>query len=162
MPRPDDGVRVTAAADSHEEQGAIPALQALLDELLGVRGTVAAAVVTSDGEMVTSRAHDELRLDRTVSTITSALAAGQALGELLPSEAESEAGAVGNTVPTSDSGASSSVMLIFDEGPILLTPLANPQRVVVLALEAERDVGRARLALRGLMTRLSDAATLVS
>ncbi len=131
-------------------------LGALLDELLEVRGVVAVALVTADGEMVASRSHDRGRLDRTVSSITSALAAGQALGELLPNGHEAGDGAAGNVAE------GTSVMLMFEDGPILLTPLANPERVVVLALGAERDLGRARLTLRGLMARLSAAAAPVS
>lgn len=157
---------MSAAADSQVERDDGASLEALLDELLVVRGVVAAAVVTADGEMVASRSHDRGRLERTVGAITSALAAGQALGELLPAEdgsSETEASAAGGSTSASDGArATSSVILMFEDGPILLTPLANPERVVVLALDAERDLGRARLKLRGLMARLSAAAVPVS
>ena len=134
---------------------------------------MASAVVTADGEMVASRSHDRGRLERTVGAITSALAAGQALGELLPGDDASEAGTVAaddvvagdgvgdsdeaSAEPSTRASAISSVMLMFEDGPILLTPLANPHHVVVLALASERDLGRARLTLRSFMARLSAA-----
>lgn len=158
---------MSAAAEPYAEAHAGPnddeGLLALLDELLEVRGVVAAAVVTADAEMVANRSNDELRLERTVASITSALAAGQALGELIPGEDDAaDTAADDGATDTDNAGAISSVMLMFDEGPILLKPIADAQRVVVLALEGERDLGRARLALRALMARLSAAAAQVS
>lgn len=119
-------------------------LNPLLDAMLEVRGATAAAVVTSDAEVLASRSVDRALLERTVEIITSALAAGQALGELLET-GESELGA-----------GPEQVTLIFGEGPILLRPVPTAKRVLVLALASEHDLGRARLMLRGALGRLAE------
>jgi len=124
-------------------------LERLLDEMLAVRGATAAALVGADGELLASRSLDRALLERTVSIITSALAAGRALGELLAEEADA-----------SEAGTSlEQVTLMFGEGPILLSPLPGGERVMVLAVESEHDLGRARLALRGNLRRLAQAAS---
>lgn len=120
-------------------------LNPLLDAMLQIRGATAAAVVTSDGELLASRAVDRALLERTVEIITSALAAGQALGELLEAD-DAEPG-----------GAPEQVTLIFGEGPILLRPVPAAGRVLVLALGSEQDLGRARLMLRGAVARLAES-----
>lgn len=118
-------------------------LNPLLDAMLEVRGATAAAVVTADAEVLASRSVDRALLERTAEIITSALAAGQALGELLEGEG-------------SEAGSLEQVTLIFGEGPILLKPVPAAKRVLVLALESEHDLGRARLMLRGALGRLAE------
>lgn len=118
-------------------------LDPVLDEMLSVRGATAAALVTADGQVLASRSPDRALLERTAAIITSALAAGQALGELL-------AGA-------QDDDGFQQVTLIFGEGPIVLMPLEDGVHLMVLALESEHDLGRARLALRGSLRRMADA-----
>ncbi len=118
-------------------------LNPLLDEMLTVRGATAAAVVTSDGEVLAGRSVDRALLERTVDIITSALAAGQALGELLDGQG------------FGDEDALEQVTLMFGEGPIVLKPLHASRRVLVLALASEGDLGRARLALRNQLAKLA-------
>ncbi len=130
------------------DQGGSPELGALLEEMLALRGATAAAVVGADGEALASRGLDRALLERAVGVITSALATGRALGELLADDQDDE--------DQSDDGPRQ-LMLMFEEGPILLTPLPGTERVMVLALESERDLGRARLALRGNLRRLAQA-----
>ncbi|MFA7459505.1 MAG: roadblock/LC7 domain-containing protein [Trueperaceae bacterium] len=120
-------------------------LNPLLDAMLAVRGATAAAIVTQSAEVVASRSLDRSFLERTVEIITSALAAGQALGELL--DPSNEDGA----------GAPDQVTLIFGEGPIILRPVPGVRRVLVLALASEQDLGRARLMLRGSLGRLAES-----
>ena len=60
----------------------------LLSELLAVRGVRAAALVGVDGEFLSGDSSDKLLLDRMVGTVTSALAAGEALGSLLEDSAD--------------------------------------------------------------------------
>lgn len=120
-------------------------LNPLLDAMLEVRGATAAAVVTADAEVLASRSVDRALLERTVEIITSALAAGQALGELLEPD---------DTAPAT---APEQVTLIFGEGPILLRPVPAVKRVLVLALASEHDLGRARLMLRGALGRLAES-----
>lgn len=117
----------------------------LLDAMLALRGATVAAVVDSGGEVLASRSTDRSLLERTVAVITSALAAGQALGELLEGGSAPESG-----------DALEQVTLIFGEGPILLTPLEASGRVLVLALRSEQDLGRARFALRGSLKRMAE------
>ncbi len=138
---------LTGPAPAGAEPGTLD-LNPLLDAMLDVRGATAAAVVTADGEVLASRSVDRALLERTVEIVTSALAAAQALGELL------EAG------EKDDPATPEQVTLIFGEGPILLRPVPAARRVLVLALESEQDLGRARLMLRGVLGRLA-ASTLV-
>ena len=120
-------------------------LNPLLDAMLEVRGATAAAVVTSDAEVLASRSVDRALLERTVEIITSALAAGQALGELLEPDGSGEGAAL------------EQVTLIFGEGPIVLKPVPAANRVLVLAVASEQDLGRARLMLRGSIGRLAES-----
>src|SRR5690554_1717165 len=133
---------VGGPAPAGAEPGTID-LNPLLDAMLDVRGATAAAVVTSDGEVLASRSVDRALLERTVEIVTSALAAAQALGDLL---GESE-----------DGSGPEQVTLIFGEGPIVLRPVPAAKRVLVLALEGEQDLGRARLMLRGMLGRLAES-----
>jgi len=124
-------------------------LNPLLDAMLEVRGATAAAVVTSDAEVLASRSVDRALLERTVEIITSALAAGQALGELLEPDGSGEGAAL------------EQVTLIFGEGPIVLKPVPAANRVLVLAVASEQDLGRARLMLRGSIGRLAESVLTV-
>ncbi|MFA5594175.1 MAG: hypothetical protein WDA15_02705 [Trueperaceae bacterium] len=137
-------VNTEGAAQAGGSPGSVD-LNPLLDAMLEVRGATAAAVVTVDAEVLASRSVDRALLERTVEIITSALAAGQALGELLETD-ESEPGA-----------GPEQVTLIFGEGPILLRPVPAAKRVLVLALASEHDLGRARLMLRGAISRLAES-----
>ena len=65
---------------------------ALLSGLLAVRGVLAAAVVGVDGEFLSGEATDKALLDRMVGTVTSALAAGEALAGLLDRPVEAASG----------------------------------------------------------------------
>lgn len=70
----------------------------LLSTLLAIRGVEAAAIVGIDGEYLQGTAADELLLERMVGTVTSALAAGEALAGLLRSpEGQSASGAAAHT-----------------------------------------------------------------
>ena len=129
--------------DSSESEPLSADLNPLLDAMLEVRGATAAAVVTSDAELLASRSLDRALLERAVEVITGALAAGRALGELLPA------------ADNGDAEDPEQVTLMFGEGPILLTPVPGTQRVLVLALANEQDLGRARLMLRGALGRLA-------
>ena len=128
--------------DSGESEPLSVDLNPLLEAMLEVRGVMAAAVVTADAELLASRSLDRALLERTLEVITGALAAGRALGELLPA---------------ADGGTEDSeqVTLMFGEGPILLTPVPGTERVLVLALANEQDLGLARLMLRGALGRLA-------
>lgn len=127
------------------------ALRAELSTLLAVRGVAAAAVAGVDGELVAGRAKDREQLDGVVQVITSALAAGTALGELF--DAPSSAG-------DEHQDGLGRIMLDFEGGPILIAPLPGGEHVVVMVLEDTQALGRARLAMRGALDRLERAALL--
>lgn len=137
-----------AAAPGGSESAA---LRTELSALLAVRGVAAAAVAGVDGELVAGQAKDRAQLDAVVQVITSGLAAGTALGELFdasPGDDDEREGGLGR------------IMLDFEGGPILITPLPEGQRVLVIVLEDAQGLGRARLAMRGALDRLERAALL--
>lgn len=117
-------------------------LEALLDELLAVRGATVAAVVDEAGDLLLGRSHDPGVMQGAADLMTSALAAATALGELLPPPAEG------------GGAARSQVMLDLDSGPILFVPLAATGKVVVMAVSGAEDLGRARHAVRSRLARL--------
>ncbi|MFO7545717.1 MAG: hypothetical protein R6W77_09500 [Trueperaceae bacterium] len=146
-------------------------LQALLSDLLTVRGVAAAALAGVDGELLAGHAKDRAMLERVVGIITSALAAGTALGELFEDDAGIMGGgganvdADGETFGGAAGGASGGpelgkIMLDFAGGPILVAPLPGGERVAIVVLEDTQGLGRARYALRGTMDRLSKASLL--
>lgn len=59
-------------------------LEGHLEKLLAVKGVTAAAIVSSSGELLAGKAADPAVIDRLVMLQTAALAAGRALGELIP------------------------------------------------------------------------------
>lgn len=73
---PISGSRPTGPNDAGEWQD-------LLDQLVAVRGVEAAAIVGVNGEFLQGKAFDDSLLERMVSTVTSAMAAGEALAGLL-------------------------------------------------------------------------------
>ncbi len=123
-----------------------PGFDAVLDELLAVRGATVAAVADGGGVVLASRAADEATLRRTTDVVTSALAAATALTGLLEDGAGG-AGAGGQaTAPVPKQ-----VMLNLDDGALLLVPLTTSDHVIVLGLASEADIGRARFALKSIL-----------
>ena len=72
-------------------------LTEVLADVLAIRGVLAAAVVTTDGEPLAGEAADSQLLERMTSTVTGALAAGVALSTLV------DAGVSGEPDPTEPS-----------------------------------------------------------
>ncbi len=124
------------------------ALIAVLDELLAVRGATVAALVDGAGDMLAGRSHDEAIMARAAAVMTSALAAATALGELLPVSSDDEAGG----------SRPKQLMLDLDTGPLLFVPLMTSDRVVVMAVESDADLGRARFAVKNRLARLEELA----
>lgn len=118
-----------------------------LDELLGVRGATLAALVDGAGDLVASRSRDGAMLERAAKVLTSALAAATALGELVPVEDG-----------VTELERPKQVMLNLDTGPLLFVPLSNSDRVVVVGVASDADLGRARLAVKGLLSRFEKLA----
>lgn len=136
----------------------------LLPGLMAVRGVVAAALVGVDGEYLSAEASDERLLERMVGTVTSAMAAGEALAGLLdkpkavraapaadqPGD-DAASGAAGSLrEPEQDHSKRQLMVMYQDGGPILFTPLPGGEHVAVVALSSSHDIGRARFQLRAL------------
>lgn len=160
-------------------------LTQVLADVLDIRGVLAAAVVSVDGEMLAGGAADTALLDRISGAVTGALAAGEALSGLMAkslvdgvvadggSRADVGAGADAavageldaTTAPAADAVASRGtgygskhLMVIYeDSGPIVFEPLPGGERIAVMALGSAHDLGRARFQLRGLTQALSTA-----
>ena len=137
----------------------------LLAGLVAIRGVMAAALVGVDGEYLGGEANDEGLLERMVGTVTSALAAGEAMAGLLNSPAPNEVldGVAGDesgptepaaAAPEHDAQQRHLMVMYQDGGPILFTPLPDGERVAVVALSSSHDIGRARFQLRSLTNAL--------
>lgn len=158
---------------------AVPTLTQVLADVLEIRGVLAVAVASVDGEILAGGASDAALLGRMTGAVTGALAAGEAFSGLV---AKSLTGAraddewsdpddegvghvpVGGEAPTPVAGGgkpptgSKQLMVIYeDSGPIVFTPLPGGERVAVMALSSTHDLGRARFQLRGLTDALATA-----
>ncbi len=132
-----------------------------LEKLLAVKGVTAAAIVSSGGDLLAGKAADPAVIDRLVMLQTAALAAGKALGELIPppKRAAGDEVADDSAERTGDEPAhGGQLMAIYPEGPVLFVPLPDVDSMCVVALASPQDVGRARFALRGLVATLAEAA----
>ena len=151
-------------------------LTQVLADVLALRGVLAAAVVSVDGEILAGAAPDTALLDRMTGSVTGALAAGEALAGMVTKsligtgedEAAREEGAVGSEHDLGDEAsgvglsasqpAGKQLMVIYeDSGPMVFTPLPGGERVAVVALSSSHDLGRARYQLRGFTTALATA-----
>lgn len=139
-------------------------LENRLEKLLAVKGVTAAAIVSSGGDLLAGKAADPAVIDRLVMLQTAALAAGKALGELIPPPKRAgDEPADGSAEQAADQAAERRVhggqlMAIYPEGPVLFVPLPDVDSMCVVALASPQDVGRARFALRGLVATLAEAA----
>lgn len=132
-----------------------------LEKLLAVKGVTAAAIVSSGGDLLAGKAADPAVIDRLVMLQTAALAAGKALGELIPppKRAAGDEAVDDYAERTGDEPAhGGQLMAIYPEGPVLFVPLPDVDSMCVVALASPQDVGRARFALRGLVATLAEAA----
>ncbi len=125
-----------------------------LAKLLAVRGVSAAAIATPAGELLGGQG-EEAAVARLVALQTAALAAGRALGDLIPPprSSASEVEDSSDDPADSDEGAPAQIghlMAIYPEGPVLFVPLGDGNTVCV-AVATQQDIGRVRLALRGLL-----------
>ena len=151
-------------------------LTQVLADVLALRGVLAAAVVSVDGEILAGAASDTALLDRMTGAVTGALAAGEALSGLVTKSligareeepgADDDAGddgfagargtaAVGDS--SSQAGGRQLMVIYEDSGPIVFTPLPGGERVAVVALNSSHDLGRARYQLRGFTSSLANA-----
>lgn len=115
-------------------------LTTLLDDVTKLRGVKRAALVSGDGLVMESAPPDE-DLGFVGGLITSGLAASRVLSSFL------------------GDGELSQAMLEYDEGPVLLIPLAAREEapVLVATLESSAVLGRVRLQLRKLLPEIKAA-----
>ncbi|MBS3933242.1 MAG: roadblock/LC7 domain-containing protein [Truepera sp.] len=115
-------------------------LAELLNQLLEIRGVTSAAVVRGDGELL-----KQVSPHRDIAFVTGLLASSLASSRVL-------AGLLGD-------GEISQIMLEYEEGPVLLTPLPTDQTqdegyLLVVTLDAVGNLGRARFQLRKLLPNI--------
>lgn len=158
----------------------MPTLTQVLADVLEIKGVLAAAVASVDGEVLAGAASDTALLERISGAVTGALAAGEALSGLVAESLLSQVGAdaggdedgthdTGQETGAEEAGSAATpdgdgrsnakqLMVIYeDSGPIVFTPLPGGERVAVLALGSAHDLGRARFQLRGLTHALATA-----
>lgn len=140
-----------------------------LAKLVAVRGVSAAAIATPAGELVAGQGEDRAAVERLIALQTAALAAGRALGDLIPPlrPGAAEAGASDEHEDAaggeeSDAAADGGhLMAIYPEGPVLFVPMRDGNTVCV-AVATQQDVGRVRFALRGLLAAVSQGESPVA
>lgn len=127
-------------------------LRRRLEELVATRGVRSVAIASLDGLVVESAgigiatpraAHaGSADTDEVAGLIAESLASSRALAELF------------------GDGELRQATIEFEQGPVLLTPLAAPaeSHVAVMVLDDLADLGRARLALRRSASDLAEAA----
>ena len=115
-------------------------LRAILDEIVRIKGLTSVAVIGGDGFVIESAAAEgvSIDLDFLGGVASSSLAAGQSLSEFF------------------GKGAVNQVMVEFEEGPVLLTPLG--QASVLATLDSSQNLGRVRFQLKKYLPRLQEAA----
>lgn len=118
----------------------------LLEQALDIRGITSAAVVGGDGRTI-ERASSDARVSSDESLITSGLALSAALTELL------------------DGGATTQVVIAYERGPLLLTPLpkegaqdfAGVFTLDAPILDDEAELSRVQHRLRELLPHIAKA-----
>jgi predicted regulator of Ras-like GTPase activity (Roadblock/LC7/MglB family) len=115
------------------------ALKHHLQQILEVRGVTGAAIVSSEGRIIESAASDGFDLSFIGSIVSSSLASGNMLAQLL------------------GEGQGRQAMIEYENGPVLMTPLpgTEPGHFAVLTLDTAATLGRVRLQLRRMLPELA-------
>jgi predicted regulator of Ras-like GTPase activity (Roadblock/LC7/MglB family) len=107
-------------------------LDALMSDVLTLRGVVAVALIDADGGVVASAAEGEAGLTEAGPLLASALAASGAIGEIV-------------------GGSMRQTVIEYRGGPVVLTPVpaadAGRGAVLALRLQSLADLGRVRFHL---------------
>jgi predicted regulator of Ras-like GTPase activity (Roadblock/LC7/MglB family) len=117
-------------------------LAELLNQLLEIRGVTSAAVVRGDGELLEQVSQRQVDITFVTGLLASSLASSRVLAGLL------------------GDGEISQIMLEYEQGPVLLTPLPTAQAqgegyLLVVTLDAVGNLGRARFQLRKLLPNIA-------
>lgn len=108
----------------------MPMIQDVLSELQAVRGVLGSALVAEDGFVVESQKADNApEIDFIGGAASAALASARALSQEL------------------DKGEVEEVMVEYQEGPLVMVPLAGGYLLVVL-LDSVQSLGRARFQIK--------------
>ena len=114
----------------------------LLKGVLAIKGVTSAAVVSGEGFIVEGVSNDDTDLGFVGGLIASSLASGRALAGLL------------------GEGEIAQTMIEYENGPVLLTPIAGAPGddfVAVVTLESTGTLGRVRFQLRKLLPEIAKA-----
>lgn len=116
-------------------------LAELLNQLLEIRGVTSAAVVRGDGELLEKASQRQVDITFVTGLLASSLASSRVLAGLL------------------GDGEIIQIMLEYEQGPVLLTPLPTGQTqgegyLLVVTLDAVGNLGRARFQLRKLLPNI--------
>ena len=114
-------------------------LRSLLEEIVQIKGLTSAALVGHDGfviESATAEGYD-IDLDFLGGVATSSFAASQALSEFF------------------GKGDVNQVMVEFEEGPVLLSPVGDTS--LLATLDSSQNLGRVRFQLKKYLPRLEEA-----
>lgn len=119
-------------------------LAELLNQILEIRGVTSAAVVSGDGELIEGASPGQVDMTFVTGLLASSLASSQVLAGLL------------------GDGEIVQIMLEYEQGPVLLTPLPTAQAqgagyLLVVTLDAVGNLGRARFQLRKLLPGIAEA-----
>lgn len=112
-----------------------------LAHVLAIPGVRSASVVSTEGFVVEGVSEEEHDLEFVAGLVASSLASSQALAETLGASPIEQA------------------MIEFENGPVLLVPLAPPAEgfVVMVSLASTGELGRVRFQLRRLLGDIADA-----
>ena len=107
----------------------------LLDQVAAIKGVGSAAVVSSDGFLLEGSSNNAVDLNFVGGLIASAMASSRALASLL------------------GEGPVQQTMIEYDQGPVLLVPLADGDDgyTMVVTLDDANTLGRVRFQLRRLL-----------
>jgi len=119
-------------------------LAELLNQILEIRGVTSAAVVSGDGELLERVSQRQVDVTFVTGLLASSLASSRVLAGLL------------------GDGEIIQIMLEYEQGPVLLTPLPTDQAqsegyLLVVTLDAVGNLGRVRFQLRKLLPNIAEA-----
>jgi len=119
-------------------------LKSILDEIIRINGVTSVALVGGDGFVIESVSAEGTTadLDFLGGVASSSRASSEALAEFF------------------GKGPVSQVMIDFEEGPVLLTPLSQDgdKYDVLATLDSTQNLGRVRFQLKKYLPRLLEAA----
>ncbi len=122
----------------------------LVETARAVRGVVAAAVVSSQGEVLAAAGDEAALLERMQQAATSALAAAEAFSGLFDEAERTAPDEGGEGADEADADGTQHLTVLYQDGPPLLFSPVPGERLMVVAVATPADIGRARFQLKRL------------